>query len=247
MLNDRVAINSWAKVREEIASFGVAPGQADARARWFKGPYDDHTWTAKEYLFLSISRYLVLNRPILGYYLEFGAYGARTMRLAFDCFRHVADLTYVEFDSFQGLPEVRGDDRHGDNWLGGQMAMSEADFRFKCEEFGMPRDQLLTFAGFYGETMTDPTLTALSPRKAAVVFVDCDLYSSARSVLEFIPPLLQVGTIIAFDDWFCFYGDPRRGEQRAWNEFCARQPNARFVPFVATHDAQSFIFLGWDA
>jgi|GEM_PF-583892 len=241
---DKPPVDTWKKVRQEIASYGVTAD--DGRTRWLKGPYDDHTWGAKESLFLSIARYLVLNRPLNGYYLEFGGYGARTMRLAFDSFRHISDLTYVEFDSFQGLPEVAGDDLQGENWLQGHMAMSEADFRAKCEEFGMPNERLQTIPGFYENTLTRSLADSLLPDKAAVVFIDSDLYSSAKSALAFLPPLLQPGTIIAFDDWYCFYGDPEKGEQRAWNEFCKAHPNGRFAPFVSTHDAQSFIFLGWD-
>lgn len=241
----KIPVTTWKQVREEIANYGKQG--SDERTRWLKGPYDDHTWSAKESLFLSISRYLVLNRPLNGYYLEFGGYGARTMRLAFDSFRHVSDLTYVEFDSFQGLPKVSGGDVQGETWLQGHMAMPEADFRVKCEEFGIPKERLLTIPGFYDATLNYTLANTLLPDKAAVVFIDSDLYSSAKSVLAFLPPLLQPGTIIVFDDWYCFYGDPNKGEQRAWKEFCAQHPDGRFVPFISTHDAQSFIFLGWDA
>lgn len=244
---DQSLVNTWKKVRQEIANYTPSRDNVttdDERTRWLKGPYDNHTWAAKESIFLSIARYLVVNRPLQGYYLEFGTYGARTMRLAYDSFRHISDLTYVGFDSFAGLPEVSGVDLQGENWLPGHMTMSEVDFRAKCEEFGIPKDSLLTIAGFYENTLTRATADSLLPNKAAVVFIDCDLYSSAKSVLTFLPPLLQPGTVIVFDDWYCFYGDPRRGEQRAWNEFRELHPDGRFVPFVSTHDAQSFIFLG---
>jgi hypothetical protein len=55
-----------------------------------------------------------------------------------------------------------------------------------------------------------------------------------------------VGTVIVFDDWYCFHGDPQRGEQLAWNEFRQRHPELRFSEFVRTNEAASFIYVGRD-
>ena len=51
-------------------------------------------------------------------------------------------------------------------------------------------------------------------RKAAVVWVDCDLYSSSVSGLNFLTPHLQYGTLVFFDDWLGHRSDPNRCEQR---------------------------------
>jgi O-methyltransferase len=50
--------------------------------------------------------------------------------------------------------------------------------------------------------------------------------------------------VIVFDDWFCFYGDPDRGERRAWAEFCQANPDLRFLNYISTNEAQAFICLG---
>ena len=34
--------------------------------------------------------------------------------------------------------------------------------------------------------------------------VDCDLYQSTVPVLAFLADLLQDGTVVLFDDWYCF-------------------------------------------
>jgi O-methyltransferase len=47
---------------------------------------------------------------------------------------------------------------------------------------------------------------------------------------------LQTGTVIAFDDWFCFKGDPGKGEQRAFREWLEK--NSAF-------DAIEFHKFGW--
>jgi hypothetical protein len=63
-------------------------------------------------------------------------------------------------------------------------------------------------------------------------------------VLNFIKPFLQPGTIIVFDDWNCFIGDPEKGERRAWAEFTAANPHLKFEPFISDGETNSFIFIG---
>ena len=81
----------------------------------------------------------------------------------------------------------------------------------------------------------------LLPRKAAIVYVDCDLYESTVPVLAFVVPFLRAGTIVAFDDWNCFMADPARGQRRAWREFREANPRLGFEPFYVTHMMASFI------
>jgi hypothetical protein len=109
---------------------------------------------------------------------------------------------------------------------------------------GMPPGRLRTVKGFYDRSLTPDLANSLRPKKAAVVYIDCDLYASTVPVLEFVKEFLQVGTIIVFDDWYCYHGRPDRGEQRAFQEFRARYPDLKFVPHMRTSVAQSFIFVG---
>lgn len=243
----------WDVLRREIARYRPRPqaspdggdaGPSVQKWAWLNGPYDENNWGERRRVLLATARFIFLNRPIDGYYFEFGGYRATTMRLAYDSLRHVADLHYVEFDSFQGLPEISGVDVQGSNWTPGRLAMGQDEFRSRCLEFGMPPERLSTVAGFYADTLTDELARSLLPVRAAVIYVDCDLYASTVPVLEFARPFLQVGTVLIFDDWFCFFGDPGRGERRAWGEFRSRYPRLRFEPFVGGHELQSFIFLG---
>jgi hypothetical protein len=50
--------------------------------------------------------------------------------------------------------------------------------------------------------------------------------------------------VLVFDDWFCFYGDPDRGERRAFKEFTEQNPNLVFQDYIQTNEAKAFIFLG---
>ena len=188
------------------------------RDRWIRGTYTSFNRDQRRQIFMHIAQFAHVNRPIDGYYLEFGCHGANTIRLAFDCFRHLFDWNYVAFDSFEGLPEITSLDAQV-IWEKGKLATSEDRLIEICMRHGIPRDRLTTVKGFYDASLTNELKRRLLPLKAAVIYVDCDLYLSTASVLRFIKDFLQPGTVIVFDDWNCFLADPDRGERRAWREF----------------------------
>ena len=162
------------------------------------------------------------------------------MRMAWKCFRHLTDWHFVAFDSFEGLPEISAIDRQR-IWEKGKLKTAEDSFVRLCMKAGMPRNRLTTVKGFYDQSLTDDLKQRLSPAKAAVVYVDCDLYVYTIPVLKFVKDFLQPGSVIVFDDWNCFLGDPDKGERRAWFEFCQANPELRFEPFVSTGMQQSFL------
>lgn len=215
------------------------------KGRWIRRRYWQFGQTQRDYMYMSIARFLHINRPIPGYYFEFGCNEANTMRKAWDHFQHLFDFTYVGFDSFEGLPTITEIDKQP-IWEKGKLAFAEQRFISRVLSHGMPKEKLRTIKGFYDASLTSDLKSRLLPTKAAVIYIDCDLYASTTPVLEWIVDFLQLGTVIVFDDWFCFYGDPMRGEQLAWNEFRQRHPELRFSEFVRTNEAASFIYVGHD-
>jgi O-methyltransferase len=218
-----------------------APTDA-AKARFMETVYAPFRQRVRRDLFLAIAVYHYQNQPVDGYYLEFGCHGARTMRLAWDTFHPLFDRTYVAFDSFRGLPPLAPHDRMP-VWSEGGLATSAEEFRGVLRDHGMPEGRLVVVEGFFAETLTPATAARLLPTKAAVVYVDCDLYESTVPVLEFARPFLGRGTVVVFDDWFCFHGDPALGERRAFAEFRARHPGVVFEEFVQTSEAKAFVVL----
>lgn len=210
--------------------------------RFFKYRYMHHIRREADYVFASIARFCVANRPIEGYYFEFGCHTGGTMCMAFDYFRHLFDWNYVAFDSFKGLPEIEEIDQQ-EIWKKGKLATTESDFIKIVTRHGIPREKLLIVKGFYEKSLSDDLRQQLQPAKAAVVYVDCDLYTSTVPVLEFVRHFLQRGTIIVFDDWNCFWGDPEKGERRAFAEFCKKYPELVFEEFFSTHMQKAFIFI----
>lgn len=211
-----------------------------AHDHWVRRDYMAYGMRMREELFLSIARFAHINRPINGYYFEFGCHEANTMRMAWRHFRHLFDWTFVAFDSFEGLPEPVPEDSSA-IFIAGNLATDETTFKALCRSAGMPTERLMTVKGFYNESLTTELRDRLSPGKAAVIYVDCDLYTSTKAVLNFIVPFLQEGTVIVFDDWNCFRANPNKGERRAWGEFLNAHPDLRFESFVTTHEAASFI------
>ena len=139
-------------------------------------------------------------------------------------------MKFWGFDSFDGLPEVKGVD------IGG--AFKGGDFRcgydqvvknLKAADLDMSRINLRK--GWFSETLTPEFVAGLNGRKAAVIHIDCDLYESTRDVFQNIGPLIDDGTIIIFDDWFQFRGNPERGEQLAFREFLEANPHLRATEY----------------
>jgi O-methyltransferase len=212
------------------------------RARFLATTYEAFRHEARRAMFMRIAIFRHQNQPIDGYYFEFGCHTGRTMRLAFEAFDDLFDQTYVAFDSFEGLPPLSNDDKMP-IWREGSLATSESEFRAIVTRHGMPEDRLITVKGFYHETLRPELAARLLPTKAAVILVDCDLYASTVPVLEFIVPFLQRGTVLVFDDWFQFHGDPGRGQRRAFREFREKHPAIRFVDFFETSEVKALITL----
>jgi O-methyltransferase len=138
---------------------------------------------------------------------------------------------FFAFDSFAGLPETRGLDIHSNDFTGGKFSCSVEDFTRNLRGHSCDLDKVVIVPGWFDDTCCDGTLEKHALRRASIIHIDCDLYESAKVVLKFISPLLVDGTVIIFDDWYCFRGDPRFGEQRAFAEWTETMPEWIFTQY----------------
>jgi O-methyltransferase len=151
-------------------------------------------------------------------YMEFGCHSGRTFSAAIRASRELGileDTRFYAFDSFAGLPDTTDDDGI---FKGGSFLTGIADFKNavkKMASYEFNNDNIV--AGFYSESLTTELQKELP--KAGVIHIDVDLYSSAVEVLAFIKPLLARGSVLLFDDWYCFPAGSNLGEPRAFNEF----------------------------
>ena len=137
---------------------------------------------------------------------------------------------FFAFDSFEGMP-AGGSERRMVDYAPGAFACSLPQFLANVRNAGVSLARVVTVKGYYSETCTGATKEQHGLTRASVVMVDCDLYESTVPVLDFITNLVQQGTIIVFDDWFRFAGDPNAGEQRACREWLARNPQLELIEF----------------
>jgi len=139
-------------------------------------------------------------------------------------------MRFFGFDSFAGLPAVRGVDLEGEFREGDYESPKEEVVRF-LNQHGVDWERTALVDGWYDKTLNESTRLKHAMRRCAVAVVDCDLYESARLALGFIGTLIQGEAVILFDDWECFSGDPSRGEKRAFSELLEHNPRLRSEPF----------------
>jgi hypothetical protein len=129
------------------------------------------------------------------------------------------EMRFFAFDSFQGLPQLAPEDKGTEDFTAGQYAYPLEKFRESIENAGVPPDRIITVKGWFKDTCVNETAKQYNLTKASIVWLDADLYSSTKSALDFIIPMLQDGTILIFDDWYSFKGNPSKGVQKAFYEW----------------------------
>ncbi len=187
----------------------------------------------------------VKNNRVTGSYLEFGVWRGSTFAQFYHTFRrHRLQLPMYAFDSFQGLPEPGGADTLPgyEPFQAGQFGCSVTDFMSELRGRWVPESAYTVVAGFYEDTLRPELYDKVNLDRAALVWIDCVLYESARAALEFIRPLLQDGTLIMFNDFYRFKGHPELGERRAFTEFRANNPDV-FVTDYAKFSSVGQTFL----
>lgn len=123
--------------------------------------------------------------PSNGLILEFGVGGGDSIR---QIAAQTAGRTVHGFDSFEGLPE---------DWAG------RHEERGHYSLGGTPPDvpaNVILHRGLFDATL--PGFLEAHDGPCALIHVDCDLYSSARFVLETLTPRITPGTVILFDEYF---------------------------------------------
>lgn len=183
-----------------------------------------------------------------GDYLEFGVWKGRSFARAYQMRKYVKEpklkeMKFYAFDSFQGLPEIKGTpDTSSSEFKKGDYACDIETFKSNLVSKGVNLNEVVIVPGWYDESLNEETKNKLPLKKAAIIFVDCDLYESAVTVLDFITDYVDNGTVIIFDDWFAFSGHPEKGEQRAFREWLNRHPDIRAVEWQRVNwKSNSFI------
>jgi Macrocin-O-methyltransferase (TylF) len=161
-------------------------------------------------------------------YMEFGVYRGFSLWYAQALSRdmEIADMRFFGFDSFKGLPVLKGKDKNGD-FQKGMFKSSRPFVEKNLDHYGVDWKRTFLVEGYYSESLNENTKKEHRFRECAVCVIDCDLYEATRDVLNFVGPLLGEKAFIVFDDWNCYQADPERGERKAFSEFLERNPVIR--------------------
>jgi O-methyltransferase len=159
-------------------------------------------------------------------YFEFGCHSGRTFSAAARAARFLGggNFEFYAFDSFEGLPDVTSNE--DGIFTKGEFSTSKSDFMKVVEKSsGISLSESSIIKGFYDDSLTLSLQQKLP--KIGILHIDVDLYSSTVSVLNFVKPLICPGTVILFDDWYCFPPSKVLGEKKAFIEFLAKYPNIK--------------------
>ena len=134
-------------------------------------------------------------------FLEFGVYSGRTIN-------YIAgklDGKQVHgFDSFLGLPE---------DWRPGYHVGT-----FDMEgNLPYVNDNVILHKGWFNETLPE-FIKEVGTQKCSLIHIDCDLYSSTKTIFEFLEKNITIGTILMFDELVGYFGW-QADEYRALEEF----------------------------
>ena len=158
--------------------------------------------------------------PDLDHILEFGVFQgssfnahARWLNAAFPDRR----FTIRGFDTFTGLPEEWRS--YKNETVAEQGAFNTDGLVPEIWSDVLERNDVRFYKGLFDETIP-LYLTEAAP--IGFLHIDCDLYSSTRSVLHGIREYIVPGTIIRFDDWVYLNSEEYNDhEQRAFYEWVA--------------------------
>ena len=169
-----------------------------------------------------------------GDYLEFGLYRGYTFWYAQQAANLVgrSSMRFYGFDSFEGLPEVEGPDRKAAIFISGDYRCTKLDVERQLSHHGFDWSRAGLVEGYFDDSLTSDVKKNLKIEKAALVMVDCDLYQSTVPVLSFLADVMQDGTVILFDDWYCFGESADQGEPRAFQEFLEAHPEWKADAFL---------------
>lgn len=164
-----------------------------------------------------------MSQDRLGDYLEFGVFNGTSLSCAHRVLNELS-MNHVRcfgFDSFEGLPQEAARDDKG-IWFPGQFACRISVTRKLLSERNIDWERVTLIKGWFNDSLNDETIKRYGITSASVVMIDCDLYSSTASCLEFIAPILTDNAVLIFDDWNSHnLADKKLGERKAFEEFIA--------------------------
>ena len=119
--------------------------------------------------------------PAAGMVLEFGVRNGNSIRQI----AGLAKQNVHGFDSFEGLPEVWHHEPKGSYTTEGEIPAVPAN--------------VTLHVGWFDKTL--PEFLAQNEGPVRFVNIDCDIYSSTKTVLDLLAPRIVAGSVLVFDEY----------------------------------------------
>jgi hypothetical protein len=120
------------------------------------------------------------------------------------------------FDTFEGLPPVTNHADYslvkGEEWTKGYFSGRYDDLFNYCQS---KYNDFELHKGLFEETLTEEFLKSLLSRPPILIWIDCDYYSSTKTVFDRLIPYIPTGCVIYFDDIYFNFSSRFTGEMKA--------------------------------
>ena len=167
----------------------------------------------RDELLVEATKRITIDGPIM----EFGVASGYSVNVLADA---LPDKTVYGFDSFKGLPE---------NWMGrNHLFMYKGSFACDVPEV---RDNVILVEGLFSDTL--PAFLEEHKEPAALIHIDCDIYSSTVTIFEQLENRIVDGTVVVFDE-LCGYNGWEVNEFLALFEFLHR--TGKRCNIIASHE-----------
>ncbi len=176
----------------------------------------------EKYYILKKVHYLSAIENVEGDYLEFGVFTGSSFCHAIRCSKKTEYLNpavektrFYGFDSFSGFGDIKEDEEH--SFYTDENFNTDFDKVKKRVQKVAKDTNFSLIPGFFNESLASGP-NALGIKKARIIFVDSDTYSSSSEALTFCQKIIQKGTFIILDDYYSYKGSKSKGVKRAFDE-----------------------------
>jgi hypothetical protein len=155
-----------------------------------------------------------------GLWLEFGVFTGSTIRMMADAYQGAGPV--YGFDSFEGLPEKwrdPGNKRYAH-------FLDKGGFSLKGNPPFAETEKIKWVKGWY-EKSIPPFVQNRKQEKISFIHVDCDLYSSTKTIFKELDAWLEPGVVIVFDE-LVNYPEYKEHEIKALFELLQDRPDLGF-------------------
>lgn len=167
---------------------------------------------------------------VKGCILEFGVASGTSIR---DIARMQPDRKIYGFDTFEGLPE---------DWRGGNSDWLMAKGTFACDVPVFEETNINIVKGLFADTLPDFLSSLDEP--IALIHIDCDLYSSTKTVFDILNKQVQIGTRIMFDEILGPYGNDEVWEVNEFKAFAEYLREAEIeVEMLGAYGSEKIAFV----